>query len=303
MATDPIPTDTTSRPRSVELRSASHIVARVIAIGLGLLLLAAAGLKLYGQSVSAVPAVGWFATPWLQMAAAEWEVVLGLWLLSGAARRGAWLAAFATFVAFAAVSGYLGWQGVASCGCFGAIPASPWWAFGVDVGALALLAVGRPRADVRSASQSGWPAMLGVAGVLLVGLTGYGTARYGSPAAAIARLRGDVLLAEPDVLVLGATAPGRMLDGVVHISNLSDRPVRLVGGTSDCSCIATDSLPLTIPAGDTVAVPITLRVPATAAGTFTRTAELRTDHDRQRTIRLRLSGRAEQPDGSRPSGG
>ena len=48
--------------------------------------------------------------------------------------RGAWLAALGTFAAFAAVSGYLGWIGVASCGCFGVIKASPWWAFARSVG-------------------------------------------------------------------------------------------------------------------------------------------------------------------------
>jgi hypothetical protein len=41
------------------------------------------------------------------LAAVQWEIVLGLWLLSGAYRTGAWLAAVGTFLAFAAVSGYL----------------------------------------------------------------------------------------------------------------------------------------------------------------------------------------------------
>jgi hypothetical protein len=80
---------------------------------LGGLLLAAAGLKLYGLSVSAIPRVGWFSQPWVQLAVVEWELILGLWLLSGSYPRGAWLAALGTFAAFAAVSGYLGWIGVA----------------------------------------------------------------------------------------------------------------------------------------------------------------------------------------------
>ncbi|HEY1487877.1 MAG TPA: hypothetical protein VGF84_17355 [Micromonosporaceae bacterium] len=63
---------------------------------LGLLLLTAAGLKLYGLGISAVPRVGWFAQPWVQLAAAEWELILGLWLVSGAAPIGGWLAAVGT---------------------------------------------------------------------------------------------------------------------------------------------------------------------------------------------------------------
>src|SRR5437764_8430171 len=107
-----------------------------VRLALGVLLLITAGLKLAGQDVSAVPQVGWYATPTVQMAAAEWEIVLGVWLLSGRYRIGAWLVSAATFLTFAGISCYLGMIGVASCGCFGAIKASPWYVLGVDLVAL-----------------------------------------------------------------------------------------------------------------------------------------------------------------------
>src|SRR5260221_6888616 len=93
----------------------------VLRVALGLLLLTTAVLKLAGRHVSAVPQVGWFATPMVQLAAAEWELVLGVWLLSGWHAIGAWVAAPATFLTFAGGSGYPGWIGVASCGCFGPV--------------------------------------------------------------------------------------------------------------------------------------------------------------------------------------
>lgn len=127
-----------------ELRSAERLTPRLVHAALGVLLLAAAGLKLYGLNVSPFAQYGWLTALWVQMLAVGWEVVLGLWLLSGACRAGAWVAAVGTFATFAAVSGYLGWIGQASCGCFGVIQASPWHAFAVDVTALALLAVARP---------------------------------------------------------------------------------------------------------------------------------------------------------------
>jgi hypothetical protein len=111
---------------------------------LGLVLLTAAVLKLSGLNVTAVPRAGWFAKPQVQGIAAEWKLVLGLWLLSGAYQPGAWLAAVGTFLAFAGVSGYFGWTGVANCGYFGVIRTSPWTAFGVDMAALALLVIFRP---------------------------------------------------------------------------------------------------------------------------------------------------------------
>ena len=76
--------------------SQSHRLSRVIPGGLGVLLLAAAGLKLYGLNVSPFAQYGWFTAPAVQVAAVLWEIVLGLWLLSGTYRIGAWLAAVGT---------------------------------------------------------------------------------------------------------------------------------------------------------------------------------------------------------------
>jgi hypothetical protein len=118
--------------------------ARPVTAGVGALLLAAAGLKLYGLGVSPVPAVGAWSAPVWQTGAAAWELALGAWLLSGAAAGAAWAAATGTFLSFAAISGYLGWIGQSTCGCFGAIPASPWAAFGVDAAGLAVLVTVRP---------------------------------------------------------------------------------------------------------------------------------------------------------------
>ena len=138
------------------------------------------------------------------MLAAEWELILGLWLLSGAYRFGAWLAALGTFSTFAAVSGYFGYIGVASCGCFGVIRTSPWTAFAVDAVAIALLVFSRSRlpggtsfgstspndsavAAPSPARQAG-PTLIAAIAILLV-LTAAGSWYYGSPAAALASAR------------------------------------------------------------------------------------------------------------------
>lgn len=102
----------------------ADLFKRIVQLSLGGLLLTAAGLKLYGQSVSAVPSVGWFATPSVQLATVLWEIGLGLSLLVGSGRAVVWLLSVSTFAIFAGVSGYLGLQGVANCGCFGVIKAT-----------------------------------------------------------------------------------------------------------------------------------------------------------------------------------
>ncbi len=264
-----------------------------IRVALGGLLLAAAGLKLAGLAVSAVPPHGWYAQPWVQAAAAGWELVLGAWLLGGTAPRAAWAVAVLTFVGFAAASASLGLAGVADCGCLGAVATSPWVAFGIGAAALALLAFGRPRANEAVPVER--PRFGGVvvgAAAVLVLLGAAGTWVYGSPGAALARLRGDTLTATPDYLGFGALQAGESRDASLTVSNWSDRPVRLIGGTSDCTCTTLADLPVTIPPGGRAAVTVYLTAPA-SEGQLTRTVKLRTDHPDQPLVWFRFGCRVE----------
>ena len=266
----------------------------VVRLALGVLLLTAAGLKLAGQNVSAVPQVGWYATPLVQMAAAEWEIVLGLWLLSGRYRIGAWLTSVATFLTFAGVSGYLGARGQSSCGCFGTIQASPWHAFGLDLVTVALLGLFRPdlspvrrltRIEGRGLVLTGVSSVLGIGG-LLAALTAGATLAYGSLEAALARLRGEAITVEPTYVDFGTSESGKVVWATVEIRNWTDRPVRLIGGTSDCSCITTEALPLTLMPGQSQSIPVALKVKGNAQGTIIRTGEIWTDSDRTRKLRM-----------------
>jgi hypothetical protein len=265
----------------------------IVRIAIGSLLLVAAGLKLYGLSVSAIPRVGWFSQPWVQLAAVEWELVLGIWLLSGAYLRGAWFAAILTFASFAAVSGYLGWIGVASCGCFGVIKASPWWAFGVDVAAISLLLFAWPRSQTHSATSDARviPRVLmgsvAASGLLIL----CSAVVYGSVEAGLARLRGEPLVVEPSYVEFDDAAPGATVKRQIRIRNLTSHPIHLIGGTSDCSCATTAGLPIAVAPGGFVDLPIRLAIPSGTEGQFTRTAEIWTDLDRKPVIRLVLGCR------------
>jgi thiol-disulfide isomerase/thioredoxin len=75
----------------------------------------------------------------------EFELALGIWLLSGLFRRLAWLAALLCFGLFCAVTLYKGLMGAASCGCFGRVHVNPWVTLlAVDLPAAAALGVFRP---------------------------------------------------------------------------------------------------------------------------------------------------------------
>lgn len=267
----------------------------IVRVGLGALLLATAGLKLYGLGVTSVPQVGWFSQPWVQLLAAEWELVLGGWLLSGARPRLSWLAALVTFVCFAVVSGYLGWIGVASCGCFGAIKANPWWAFGVDVAAVVLLAVSRPAAEAGAATPllrtaGVWAGSVALACGLLVAA---GSLFFGSVEAAVAKLRGEALAVTP-YLDFGSGKPGEVLEATATVTNYTGAPVRLIGGTSDCTCVTIEDFPLTISPGERASFRVRLRVVSKASGQFTRVVTVRTDCASRPVIDFRIGCRIEE---------
>jgi len=255
-------------------------------------LIAAGILKLAGWNVSAFAQYGWLLTPSVQIAAVGWELLLGTALLFGVHRSISWMVAVVTFAAFAGVSAYLGVIGQASCGCFGTIQASPWTAFSVDLGALALLALARPsiaKAELRDEafSTAKWGA--GLAAVFAA-ILAIGVALYGSPSAALANLRGDTLTVDRSHLDFGHGKPGDVLMQQVTVTNWTGGPLRIIGGTADCSCVTTSDLPITLQAGEAKAISIEYRVPQTdKSGVTNRTAMLMTDSPARPKLALTLS--------------
>ncbi len=272
---------------------------RVIGTALGVLLLTAAGLKIYGLRVDAVPSLGILSSPEVKVGLIEFEIFLGVWLLSGKGPIGSWLTAIATFSVFAAVSAYQAWIGEASCGCFGRLSqyVKPWHSFTLDVGIVALLGLIRPDLSAlpqnrRYLMQSTFaPLALGVLGVLVLLSLLSGAARfaYGSTDAALAHLRGELLSVRPTMVDCGEGIPGAVVQRDIEVANYSDHPVRIIGGTSDCSCITTRDLPITLAPGEVRSISIFVGLPR--SGLFTRRAALMTDDTMQRQIPFRLTGR------------
>jgi hypothetical protein len=182
----------------------------------------------------------------------------------------------------------------ATCGCFGTIKVSPWYAFLVDVMAIVSLWFVRPDFGERElSSRSEWynykyqivGLIAGSSAITLV-VFGFGVWSFGSVEASLVRLRGDILTTEPGYVNFGQGTSGDVLEAAVHVKNWAETPVNLIGGTSDCTCDVTKCMPVSIPANGAEQVTIQLRVPRSDKGMMTRTVELYTNHDRQRTIRL-----------------
>jgi hypothetical protein len=269
-----------------------RIVSRLI----GLLLLAAAGLKLQGLAVDPVARVGLFSAAWVQVAVIEFELALGIWLLTGARPAAARLVTLLTFTIFAGVSCYAGVVGRASCGCFGKVPLSPWYAFAADVAVVVALLLTRPRRwEVLPAPRASLrPALLGIVAVAVLVLTTAGVSvAFGSMDAALARLRGETVSIAPADVDVGAGGAGEVKEAVVEVRNWADRPIRVVGGTADCSCVTLQDLPVEVPPGEARSITISVRLPG-APGLFMRLAFLRIDDGRMRPVPFRIAGRARE---------
>jgi hypothetical protein len=267
--------------------------------GLGVLLLVAAALKLYGLAVEPVGGVGIFSEPWVQTLIVEWEIALGIWLVWGVNRALAWLAAMATFATFAAVSAWQGWIGQTTCGCFGALRVNPWAALGVDLAALAVLAFARQHAWTIEApkrlANTLRPLALGACGVfaILGGMAGLATIGFGSPDAGLAYLRGERLTVAPRVVDVGEGYVDKSTEVVITLRNWTDKAIRIIGGTSDCSCVVTNDLPVTVSPGEAQRLTISLAMKG-RPGQFTRSALLYTDDERFPKVGFRLTGRSHE---------
>jgi hypothetical protein len=121
--------------------SGSAIVLRI----LGLLLLTAAVLK--GHELLTTPVAHQGLGSWrpFLIFQVEFELGLGIWLLSGTCKQLAWLISLLCFGLFCCVTLYKSLTGAVSCGCFGQVHISPWVVLAtIDVPAVVLLLVWRP---------------------------------------------------------------------------------------------------------------------------------------------------------------
>ncbi len=138
---------TTSRMSVIAGCHRSLVCGEAVRILTACVLLLASGLKGYQLSTEPILGGGLLSNRWLMVLGVEFEIILGLWLLSGLRRRLSCLTAAAAFGVFGAIALYKGISGEMSCGCFGRVEISPWYTLILDISLLVALMVFRPRSD------------------------------------------------------------------------------------------------------------------------------------------------------------
>jgi hypothetical protein len=265
---------------------------KVIRVSVGVFLLTAACLKAHGLFTDPLAQDSLLFTPRLLIATIEIEILLGLWMLSGWAARASRLAALTFFGTLAAASLYLALDGQPSCGCLGRVTLSPWWSFGLDVAILATLLFSRPSsslATLPAGARNLIATGIGAAGFLML-IGGAFLLASEDPVVALARLRGEPIAVEPSVSELGAGIAGEQRTITVQLTNRTGQAVRIVGGTSNCDCIATGDLPVAVPPGESQ--PITVKLSFKGkVGRFQRSFALYTDDTTQPLVVARFAGR------------
>lgn len=99
----------------------------------------------------------------------------------------------------------------------------------------------------------------------------------------LARLRGQPVALAPAIYDLGSAAEGQTKAFEVRLLNYSMKPVRIIGGSSSCSCTVIDELPLTVPSGGETTVSIRARFVGTP-GRFQHKYVLYTDSHEESSI-------------------
>jgi hypothetical protein len=89
---------------------------------------------------------------------------------------------------------------------------------------------------------------------------------------------------------MGEGVPGETREALLQLTNRTDKDIRVIGGTFDCSCTVLGDLPVTIPPGESRSITVAMHLPS-VRGTFNRKAALRLEDMGFTTVTFRLTGR------------
>ena len=142
-----------------------------------------------------------------------------------------------------------------------------------------------------------------IGSVLCLVLVSLVVCRFGSLVAFVAFLKGHTFVILPAQADLGTCCSGDRRSTSFTIRNLSERPLRVVGAKTACSCVVANALPISVPARESRTIPIQVHINRRSSDYCEPIVFFVDDgsvHTRSAKIRARVSPQ-EDPD-SRASG-
>jgi hypothetical protein len=124
---------------------------------------------------------------------------------------------------------------------------------------------------------------------------------HDNPVAALAQLRGETIGVNPSVSDVGHASAGETRTFEIELLNHNDTPVRIVGGTTSCACIATHDLPVTLSPSGSATISVRMKFSGTP-GRFQHRFILYTDNQSQPIVVARFTGRVVASAPSPPAG-
>lgn len=251
----------------------------IIRTSLGLLLIVAAGLKFYGSGASAMPGVGWFAQPGVQLAAAGCELFLGLWLLSGVAPRAGRLVAILLLLVFLALNLTKVAEGAPSCGCLGELAVPPMYTAIFESLYVTALVFLPPKAEWSASDGHA----IGIASLVALLFAGYFGLEYLLPG----RQEGDFKFQIP------SEEPEAVTTFEYTWMNPESEPVQLTFFQSSCGCMKAQPLPVWVAPAETATITIAFTA-RSKPGDFVQKFAILTS---KTTLRGAVYGRIREPAG------
>lgn len=222
--------------------------------------------------------------PTMLRIAAVWESLLGFVLVFGFKRKLAEILGIATFTLLSAVNAHFCRAGFPNCGCLGVLSVNPCLMvlFTTLMGGLLAVSASSKLSEEFLHRRARFALVSG-----LVILPAVVTAIVGifPLQRAFSYVRGDAVL--PVAVDFGTVSQGQLCEIPVSLQNISNQPLRLVGGTSDCSCNLIASLPIVIAPGASENVVLQIDAPR-QPGIAMRAARVWTDSATQPQIILHL---------------
>jgi hypothetical protein len=113
---------------------------------------------------------------------------------------------------------------------------------------------------------------------------------FGSLGPALGYLRGDRLIPDAYAKSFGTVEQGEVRTINFQLKNMSNQPIRILGGRPSCSCLVVDQLPMTLPLNGECRIRVGVRS-SLRSGRIAESIRLFTDLPSQSSLELKVVGR------------